>query len=355
MKLLGSQGLLPVAVELLALAPLVSSTCSNPIVRKEWRTLNMTERKSYISAVKCLQAKQPITRNLFEGVRSRYDDFVAAHINETDYVHFVMFRWHRYYVSQYETALRDECGWEGGQPYWDWTLDAEPEIFLNSPIFDNVTGFGGNGYYIDTANDTSVDIHVPGKLGGGCVKDGPFTNYTVHLGPNNSTAYNPRCMTRDIAPGFASAKLNSTMVEWTLSAENYLDFDIRAEGDVSVAGMTYHAGGHKGVGGDVGIIADLYASPSDPLFFLHHANMDRLWWTWQGVDPSTRLYQVQGPDTKFAYPFDFYGEVPYKNVTLAFEMHVGFYVPGGPEWVRIGEVMDTRGGKLCYVYDKAGL
>lgn len=50
----------------------------------------MTERKSYISAVKCLQAKQPITRNLFEGVRSRYDDFVAAHINETDYVHFVV-------------------------------------------------------------------------------------------------------------------------------------------------------------------------------------------------------------------------------------------------------------------------
>ncbi|KAK8157966.1 hypothetical protein BKA80DRAFT_312349 [Phyllosticta citrichinensis] len=150
--------------------------------------------------------------------------------------------------------------------YWDWTLDATPDTFLNSPVFDNVTGFGGNG----------VDIHVPGKLEGGCVKDGPFSNYTVSMGPNNSTAYNPRCMTRDIASGFASAKLNSTMVEWTLSADNYLDFDVRAEGDVSVAGMTYHAGGHKGVGGDTGIIADR---------------------------------PVQGPDTKFAYPFDFYGDV----------------------------------------------
>jgi tyrosinase len=38
-----------------------------------------------------------------------------------------------------------------------------------------------------------------------------------------------------------------------------------------------HAGVHNAVGGDMGGAA----SPTDPLFWLHHANIDRLWAAWQ--------------------------------------------------------------------------
>ncbi|KAL1628369.1 hypothetical protein SLS54_001942 [Diplodia seriata] len=86
----------------------------------------------------------------------------------------------------------------------NWTLDATEEEFPKAPIFDAVTGFGGNGYYIDSSNDTSVRLRIPGKTGGGafaartfglsrrltwlpgCVTDGPFRNYTVNMGPNSA-------------------------------------------------------------------------------------------------------------------------------------------------------------------------
>ena len=38
-----------------------------------------------------------------------------------------------------------------------------------------------------------------------------------------------------------------------------------------------HAGVHRAVGGDMGGAS----SPSDPLFWLHHANIDRIWAAWQ--------------------------------------------------------------------------
>ncbi len=38
-----------------------------------------------------------------------------------------------------------------------------------------------------------------------------------------------------------------------------------------------HAGVHNAVGGDM---ADK-SSPTDPLFWLHHANIDRIWAKWQ--------------------------------------------------------------------------
>ncbi|OMP82960.1 hypothetical protein BK809_0001151 [Diplodia seriata] len=189
-----------------------------------------------------------------------------------------------------------------------WTLDATEEEFPKAPIFDAVTGFGGNGYYIDSSNDTSVRLRIPGKTGGGCVTDGPFRNYTVNMGPNSayrsgltkvdSTAYNPRCLTRDFSPWLASQKLNMTMVDKALAGKTFQEFDIAVQGRVEVDGLTYHGGGHLGVGGELGAIGDLYSSPSDvssrvesrpcrmltrsqPLFFFHHANMDRIWKTWQ--------------------------------------------------------------------------
>lgn len=50
--------------------------------------LSKSERKQYIDAVLCLSKKPPITPlSEFPGVRSRYDDFVATHINQTGEIH----------------------------------------------------------------------------------------------------------------------------------------------------------------------------------------------------------------------------------------------------------------------------
>lgn len=56
-------------------------------------SLSKPERKAYTDAVLCLQklpAKTP--RSLVPGVRSRYDDFLATHINQTLNIHYTVSR-----------------------------------------------------------------------------------------------------------------------------------------------------------------------------------------------------------------------------------------------------------------------
>jgi hypothetical protein len=52
--------------------------------------LSIPQREQYIKAVKCLQSL-PAT-SAFEGVKTRFDDFQALHINQTDAVHFVVWK-----------------------------------------------------------------------------------------------------------------------------------------------------------------------------------------------------------------------------------------------------------------------
>lgn len=39
---------------------------------------------------------------------------------------------------------------------------------------------------------------------------------------------------------------------------------------------------------------DVVSSPGDPLFYLHHTNLDRLWWQWQSVNLTARLNDISG-------------------------------------------------------------
>jgi tyrosinase len=138
-------------------------------------------------------------------------------------------------VYLYETALRDECGYTGGQPYWDWAKYAE-KPFSENPMFDGTeTSFSGDGQTV--AHNGSVTIVVPAGLsgnaeisaarvsgsGGGCLKSGPFVEWVANLGPRgvlggqagklnpqpDGLGYNPRCVIRDFAATGTLAATNS--------------------------------------------------------------------------------------------------------------------------------------------------
>lgn len=69
--------------------------------------------------MKCLQSKPAKTpASVAPGAKTRYDDFVATHINQTLTIHYTgnFLSWHRYYTWVYEEALRNECGYTGTQP-----------------------------------------------------------------------------------------------------------------------------------------------------------------------------------------------------------------------------------------------
>ncbi|KAI8276743.1 hypothetical protein K4K59_009686 [Colletotrichum sp. SAR11_240] len=344
-----------------------NSTCNQPLVRKEWRTLSTEDKKSYIDAVKCLYNKPAVnSKDILPGVTNRYEDFVGDHILQASANHFVghFYPWHRLLVWAYERELR-LCGYEGAQPYWDWSLDAASyDDMLKSPVFDPDTGFGGNGEWVPgTPENPEPGIPLTGgtlvfnmsdRTGGGCIPNGPFANLTLHMGPQNSVAYNEWCVRRDFTPNQFMSLGNSASVAEGMAQSDYGFFSKLTED-------TIHGAGHQGVGGMYGVLSDIWASresdpfehqselvrlqltAGDPLFWLHHCNIDRSWWSWQSRNLTERLHDISGPITPFDHDNRLGG-----NVTLDFEVRTNSTINVN---LPIRDLMDIGNGFLCYTYD----
>ncbi|KAF1999790.1 Di-copper centre-containing protein [Amniculicola lignicola CBS 123094] len=336
--------LVPILVLSQSILTTAQKHCQDPIVRKEWRTLSKSARLNYLDAVHCLLSTPPLTPlSAAPGIRSRYDDFVATHINQTLSIHFVghFLPWHRWFTAVYETALREECSYEGAQPYWDWTLDTPADEFMESPVFDDRYGFGGNGALVPI--DESDPNEVLGRTGGGCIEGGPFKDLVVRLGPLNGLGDNPRCLTRDLAPYYAARFLGRNQTELTLRQKDFGWFDRVLQGGQTFDASGIHDGGHYGVGGTYGVMADPFASPADPIFWMHHANVDRLWWSWQKQDLWERLWDISGP----IFMQD-YGNEKGGNTTLDYKLSLW----SNAKDIVVSDVMDIQGGGLCYDYDE---
>ncbi|KXJ93661.1 hypothetical protein Micbo1qcDRAFT_220302 [Microdochium bolleyi] len=347
----------------------VSSSCkpSQVRIRRDYATLSNAEKREYIRAVKCLMdAPSKIPEGVAPGAKSRYDDFVAVHINQTLTIHFTgnFLSWHRYYIHAFESALRTECRFTGTLPYWNWAKSAQDP--LGSPYFDgSPLSQGGNGEW------APHDCTRPGNLaapcispvvegrGGGCVTSGPYAGYQANLstvelwfnypnevGPGGPwMGYQPRCMRRDILPEYTQKwareprlleLFNTTgtplghIAEWQLALQG---------------GTQQHAVGHFTYGGDPG--GDIYTSPNDPMFWLLHGQIDRVWWMWQNQDRAavtSRLFQIGGTRTKRNDP-------PSDPATLEDLLDMGYATPaadGAP--VGIKHHVSTVAGHYCYVY-----
>ncbi|KAH8724370.1 monooxygenase [Phaeosphaeriaceae sp. PMI808] len=294
-------------------------------------------KKSYLDAVLCLASKS--AKSNISGTVHRYDDHVAVHNNQTPSIHWVghFILWHRYFVATYEKALRDECGYTGGQPYWDWSLDAKPNnpnstSIFQADVFNPEHGFGGNGDFIKPTPEQNP-LNITGGTGGGCVKDGPFVSSNFMLNfPTRD------CLKRDFVPWIMNTLSDAALVQEVLEQKDYTSFARVIEKVPTFDQRNIHGGGHFGIGGVLGTIGNAANSPGDPLFYLHHGNLDHVLWLWQQKDLSTRLDQVGGP----VEPFDYGG----KNVTLGFEINMGALAGNAT----LKELLDTKGGTLCYTY-----
>ncbi|KAL0572641.1 hypothetical protein V5O48_009315 [Marasmius crinis-equi] len=318
------------------------SPCSSPLrERQEWRALNETQRLEYIDAIRCLQTL-PSTGLVKKEAKTRYDDFMATHIILSDEIHLVgqFLPWHRFFMRLFEKALQDECGYRGMNPYWNWTLDITEgmDSFVASPVFDPVYGFGGNGkdipgYQGQFGNFSEVPGWSPNTTtGGGCIQDGPFASYNLSLGPGPILNID-RCIERAFTSSFLFTFTKEQIANATVLPTFEL-FRIELEGTPVTPTAKPHDGMHYTLGGDM---TNSYSSPGDPLFYLHHPTIDKIWWEWQMADPENRLYEVTGRTT-----FD----PPYQNVTLDFPLKSVGLAP----LVDLASVMDIRNEFLCYSY-----
>ncbi|KAK1513109.1 hypothetical protein CTAM01_00505 [Colletotrichum tamarilloi] len=344
-----------------------SSACSwhDVRVRREWGTLSKSEKLDYINAVKCLQsrpARTPASQS--SGAKTRFDDFVATHINQTLTIHYTgnFLSWHRYFTWQYEEALRNECGYKGTQPYWDWSKTAITGL-ETSPIFDgSETSMSGNGDFVPGREPIRLGgqnglpiIELPVGTGGGCVNSGPFKNMTVNLGPaaldlpggiseanpNGPLTYNPRCLKRDLTTEVNLLYANVTAVlSNILQPQNVYDFQMQMQGVPGSGNIGIHGGGHYSLGGDPG--RDVFTSPGDPVFYLHHSMIDRVWWMWQMLSPQERQYGA----TALSGTNTFLDQPPSANTTMDDVLQYGW----AGESLKIWDAMSTVAGPFCYVY-----
>jgi tyrosinase len=187
-------------------------TLGATLARREWGSLSKSDRKEYIDAVPLhVVTSTSLSPEVVPSAKSRFDDLVAAQINQTLSIHLGIFlSWHRNLVWLWETALGEECGYPGYLPYWNWPLCAGN--LSENPLFDgSETSLSGDGLYEPEQDPYIVGggATLPHGTGGGCVTNGPFVNMTSSFGPfqfglvftwlpANWTAYSPSCLQRDI-------------------------------------------------------------------------------------------------------------------------------------------------------------
>ncbi|KAF2130893.1 Di-copper centre-containing protein [Dothidotthia symphoricarpi CBS 119687] len=333
-------------------------TLRNVAIRREWSTLSKSEKLNYIDAVKCLAKKPARTpAAIASGARNRYDDFVVTHLQQTPYIHVTgnFLTWHRYFTWAYEQTLRNECGYKGYQPYYNWPRWADDPT--KSPLFDgSATSMSGDGAFV--ANRTGYclpsearcfTVLQPGT-GGGCVS-GPFQNFTVNLGPGQShgwdvkpnpqadaLGYNPRCLKRDINTQASKDTSDENVSNLIKNFPDVASFQSKMQTFQEDGNIGVHNGGHYTVGGDAG--SDFSVSPGDPGFYFHHAMIDRTWWTWQMHDIDNRMMVIAGTLT-------FRNDPPTRNATLQDTLTLGYV--GMPN-ITIADAVNTLDGPFCYIY-----
>ncbi|KAL6712228.1 hypothetical protein ACN47E_000105 [Coniothyrium glycines] len=277
-----------------------AGTCSSVRVRTEWDSYSNSDRQAFIDAIKCLMGRAP--NGQFSKSKSRYEDFVALHQLLTPNVHssakFLI--WHRYFTWTFEDVLRSECGFNRAMPWFDETRYAGR--FAQSSIFSS-QWFGS----INT--------------GGNCVTDGQFANLALNIGPGSTDQLH--CLSRDNDDS-KTANCNQAYVDQCNAWDNYADM-------ASCAETGPHAWGHNGIGA---VMLDVWGSPSDPVFWLHHAFVDRAFRIWQNAN-SARVSTINGND-KAGNP-----------LTLDTTVNVYDFRPT----VKIRDILDTTGPTLCYRYN----
>ncbi|PVU89459.1 hypothetical protein BB561_005348 [Smittium simulii] len=225
-----------------------------------------------------------------------YDWFAYVHVQISSSIHgnAVFLPWHRAYIREIElTARKYEPTFS--LSYWDASIDYSNPA--KSIVFSN-NYFGGNG-----------------AGSNGCVKSGLVNNWSTEI-PNKHCLRRSFNNGNNISP-WESPETITSMLQTTKNDYNL--FRQKLEFGV-------HASVHNGVGGDLSSMN----SPADPIFFLNHANVDRLWWKWQNLGSKNLMaYSGSNPQKRAASLNDLIPEYPLK----------------------VNDVMKLGYGDMCYRYD----
>lgn len=198
-----------------------------PVVRKDQANMTDAEKTRFRVGIEAL-----ITNGFF-GIHVGYHANMGHRMHGSMGLGFIGFErflpWHRLYLAKLGEALRaiDE---EAFIPYWKWTVDREIPDWLQS--------------FTPSVTTASV-INVTRSPG-----------------------------THPLAPALPDQQ----SIDNIMGLDDWLDFRRQLEGVPFGA----HNQVHVWVGGTM---SQVPVAPADPLFWLHHCEIDRLWHEWQQTHP----------------------------------------------------------------------
>ncbi|WP_108882004.1 tyrosinase family protein [Anderseniella sp. Alg231-50] len=158
--------------------------------------------------------------------------------------------WHRAYLQMYEIMARDTTGNQDfAMPYWDWTADRQIPKAFSDPTLTN----GDPNPLFDSSRTMPANASLPDHVvGQSQVMDGIFSETNFET--------------------FATTRP---------AGQNNLDPSWITGGGGSQGAMegNPHNQVHCRVGGDMCSAI----SPQDPIFMMHHCNIDRIWAAWNAL------------------------------------------------------------------------
>ena len=177
----------------------------------------------------------------------------GTHWNACEHGSWYFLPWHRIYLHHFEKTVREAIIALGGPatwalPYWNYSDQVQARAL--PPAFRQTTlpnSTEPNPLYIA---ERDPDMNAAGALQAGEV--------------DAVAALNERAFSSAQFAGFGGQSGAS----------------MHSGSHPGAVENTPHGSVHVGVGGTSGFMSDFNTAPLDPIFWLHHANIDRLWAKW---------------------------------------------------------------------------
>ncbi|GMV99367.1 MAG: tyrosinase [Candidatus Hydrogenedentota bacterium] len=265
-------------------------------IRKNAKDMTTQERDDFVAAILLLKE----TPSPFEDGISYYDQFVKWHVEINNCLGYsyhagpAFLPWHRAFLMQFELALREVSGKDISVPYWEWN-DPESTAAVFNEEFMGTSGDPNDLFALDNGPFRKGEFAVS-----------VFMDMDPHKFPH---------IVRNIGSSFMPVLPTPAQIETALGVETYdvfpwnefspIDESFRNHiegfrGTTNVMCMedgmivrqgtgetAMHNQVHNYVGGawvensiQYGGTMLLHSSPADPIFWLHHAYVDKLWEEW---------------------------------------------------------------------------
>lgn len=239
--------------------------------RQEWNR--------FLNALNQIKSNESLSSRRNPDIRP-YEDLAVLHTEFVEEAHggAYFLPWHRIFIFLYESLLR-EVDPRITIPYWNWAIDNNQNA-ARSSVWDLCGSSTGS-----EANPQ-------------CINNGPWAGWW-------SNHPNTHCLRRGFTSGtngqFPPLESWNTLLNLINSDISYQEFATTLE--------ALHGSVHVGIGGDMTVLG---SAPNDPMFFMHHAFVDLIYYRWQrnglgnynkfgGTHPTLNGASAQRSDMLFAF------------------------------------------------------